>query len=123
MYEKFGMHMSEKFRQTIYMHQFYLYGLYSDWYNRYTLASLMVMACILENRYKWQRIDQNTHYCQIECYHIYLWRHRWENNIWLNIFMDSKVNLLVSHKNGPQSISYFVNVSTHMTNYLRNFEF
>ena len=35
MYEKFGMHMSEYFRETIYMHQFYFCGLYTDWYNRY----------------------------------------------------------------------------------------
>ena len=87
MCDKFGMHMSEILEQTIYMYQLYLYGFYSDWYNRYTLAYLIAMEYILENRYKWQRIDQNKHYCQIECHHIYLWRHRWENNIWLNSFI------------------------------------
>ena len=30
MYEKFGLHVSEYFRETIYMHQFYCYGIYSD---------------------------------------------------------------------------------------------
>ena len=28
----------------------------------------------------------------------------------------------MSHNNGSQSIIYFLNDSTHMTNYLRNFE-
>ena len=30
MYEKFGGHMSEYFRETIYMHQFYFYRIYSN---------------------------------------------------------------------------------------------
>ena len=76
MYEKFGMHMSDYFRETIYMHQFYFCGLYSDWYNRYILAYLLVMESILDNKYKWQRIDQHMHYCRIECYHVYLWRYK-----------------------------------------------
>ena len=86
MHEKFGLHFPEHFRQSIYMHQFYFNGIYSDWYNRYTLAYLLVMESILETRYKWQRIDQHTHYCQMECYHVYLWRYKWEHNIWLSIF-------------------------------------
>ena len=67
------LHIPEHFRQSIYMHQFYFNGIYSDWYNNY----LLVMETILETRYKWQRIDENTHYCQIECYHVYLWRYKW----------------------------------------------
>ena len=81
MYVIFGKYMTHYYRRTIYMHQFYFYGIYSDWYNRYTLAYMLVMESILEKRHKWLRIDQNTHYCQIECYHIYLWRHRWRQNV------------------------------------------
>ena len=88
-YEKIGLHIAEHFRQSIYMHQFYFYGIYSDWYNRYTLTYLLVMESTLETRYKWQKIDHHTHYC----YHIYSWRYKWENNIWLSIFMDSKKEL------------------------------
>ena len=50
---------------------------------------LLVMVSILEPRYKWKGINQSTHYCQIECYHMYLWRHRWYNNIFFNIFTHS----------------------------------
>ena len=32
MYDRFGIHMSQYFRETIYIHQFYFYGLYSDWH-------------------------------------------------------------------------------------------
>ena len=83
MYVIFGKYMTHYYRRTIYMHQFYFYGIYSDWYNRYTLAYMLVMESILEKRHrsKWLRIDQNTLYCQIECYHIYLWRHRWRQNV------------------------------------------
>ena len=81
MYEKFGLHIPEHFRQSIYMHQFYFNGIYSDWYINYTLAYMLVMETILETRYKWQRIDENTHYCQIECYHVYIWRYKWQHNI------------------------------------------
>ena len=81
MYVRFGKYMRHYYRRTIYMHQFYFYGIYSDWYNRYTLAYMLVMESILEKRHKWLCIDQNTHYCQIECYHIYLWRHRWRQNV------------------------------------------
>ena len=74
MYKKFGLHIPEHYRETIYMHQFYFNGIYSDQYNQYTLAYLLVIESILEKRYKWKRIDQNIHYCQIECYHIYIRR-------------------------------------------------
>ena len=77
MYEKFGMHMSEYFTETIYMHQFHFCGLHSDWYNRYILAYLLVMESILDNKYKWQRIDLHMYYCRIEYYHVYLWRYKW----------------------------------------------
>ena len=85
MYVRFGKYMRHYYRRTIYMHQFYFYGIYLDWYNRYTLAYMLVIESILEKRHKWLRIDKNTHYCQIECYHIYLWRHRWRQNVFFKI--------------------------------------
>ena len=105
------------------MHQFYFNGIYSDWYNRYTLAYLLVMESILETGYKWKRIYQHTHYCHIECYHVYLWRYKWEHNIWLSIFMDSKMNRLMTHKHVPLSRTYFVNGHFFVTNYMIRFEF
>ena len=105
------------------MHQFYFSGIYSDRYNQYTLAYLLVIESILEKRYKWKRIDQNIHYCQIECYHIYIRRQRWDSNILLSIFMDSKMNDLMRHRHGPKSTHYIVNDSSHMTDYMINFEF
>ena len=54
------------------MHQFFMYGNYSDQYNIFTLAYLLVMEAVLDRRHVWLRLDQNTHYCQIEQYHIYV---------------------------------------------------
>ena len=118
MYEKFGLHIPKHYRETIYMHQFYFNGIYSDQYNQYTLAYLLVIERILEKRYKWKRIDQNIHYCQIECYHIYIRRQKWDSNISLSIFMDSKMNDLMKHRHGLKSTHYIVNDSSHITDYM-----
>ena len=34
--------------RTIYMHDFFMYGMYSEQYNRFTLAYLLVMEAVLE---------------------------------------------------------------------------
>ena len=82
-----------------------MYGNYSDQYNRFTLAYLLVMGAVLD----WLCLDQNTYCCQIEQYHIYMWRNRWGLNGWLNIFMDSEINQAMLHPEGPGSRQYFVN--------------
>ena len=69
-----------------------------------------------------EKIDQNIHYCQIECYHTYIRRQRWDSNISLSIFMDSKMNDLMRHRHGPKSTHYILNDSSHMTDYMINFE-
>ena len=51
-----------------------------------------------------------------------MWRHRWYNNIFLNIFMDSKMNRLMTHRDGPKSSRFFVNDPMTITDYMRNFE-
>ena len=112
MYENVDGYLKDKDRQTIYMHQFFMYGNYSDQYNRFTLAYLLVMEAVLDRRCVWLRLDQNTHHCQIEQYHIYIWRNRWRLNGWLNIFMDSDMNQAMVHPKGPGSRQYFVNDPT-----------
>ena len=92
MFENVDGYLKNKDRQTIYMHQFFMFGNYSDQYNRFTLAYLLVMEAVLDRRHMWLCLDQNTYYCQIEQYHIYMWRNRWRLNGWLNIFMYSKIN-------------------------------
>ena len=72
---------------------------------------MLVMESILETRYKWKRINQSTHYCQIEGYHVYLWRHRWYNNIFLKLFVCS-----------PKSSSLFLTDPITLTNDMTNFE-
>ena len=72
MYENVDGYLKDKDRQTIYKHQFFMYGNYSDQYNRFTLAYLLVMEAVLDRRHVWLHLDQNTHYCQIEQYHIYM---------------------------------------------------
>ena len=43
-------------RRTIYMHDFFMYGMYSEQYNRFTLPYLLVMEAVLEPRHKWTHI-------------------------------------------------------------------
>ena len=88
MYENVDQYLKDRVRQTIYMHQIFMYGNYSDQYNRFPLAYLLVMEAVLDRRQMWLHLDQNTYYCQIEQYHIYMWRNRWRLNGWLNIFMN-----------------------------------
>ena len=122
MYENVDGYLKDKDRQTIYMHQFFMYGNYSDQYNRLTLAYLLVMEAVLDRRHVWFHLDQNTYYCQIEEYHTYMWRNRWRLNTWLNIFMDSEINQAMVHPKGPRSRQYFVNDPADMGDYLREFE-
>ena len=50
-----------------------MYGNYSDQYNRFTLAYLLVMEAVLDRRHMWLHLDQNTFiFSQIEQYHIYM---------------------------------------------------
>ena len=84
-------------RRTIYMHDFFMYGMYSEQYNRFTLAYLLVMEAVLEPRHKWTLLDGNTYYCHIEAYHIYIWRCNWRQNIWMQIFMDQEINDAMIH--------------------------
>ena len=122
MYENVDGYLKDKDRQTIYMHQFFMYGNYSDQYNMFTLAYLLVMEAVLDRRHMWLHLDQNTYYCQIEQYHIYMWRNRWSLNGWLNIFMDSGINQAMVHSQGPGSRQFFVNDPADMGDYLREFE-
>ena len=103
MYENVHGYLKNKDRQTIYMHQFFVYGNYSDQYNRFSLAYLFVMEAVLDRRHMWLSLDQNTYYYQIEQYHIYIWRNRWRLNGWLNIFMDSEINQAMVHPEEPGS--------------------
>ena len=50
MYENVDGYLKDKDRQTICMHQFFMYGNYSDQYNRLTLAYLLVMEAVLDRR-------------------------------------------------------------------------
>ena len=53
MYQNVDGYLKNKDRQTIYMHQFFMYGSYSDQYNRFTLAYLLVMETVLYRRHMW----------------------------------------------------------------------
>ena len=66
-------YLNEDDRRTIYMHDFFMYGMYSEQYNRFTLAYLLVMEAVLEPRHKWTLLDGNTYYWHIKAYHIYIW--------------------------------------------------
>ena len=56
--------LNEDDRRTNYMHEFFMYGMYS------TLAYLLVMEAVLEPRHKWTLLDGNTYYCHIEACHV-----------------------------------------------------
>ena len=74
-------YLNEDDRRTINMHGFFMYGIFSEQYNRFTLAYLLVMEAVLESRLKWTLLDGNTFYCHIEAYHIYMWGCTWRQNI------------------------------------------
>ena len=58
-------YLNEDDRRTIYMHDCFMYGMYSEQYNRFTLAYLLVMEAVLEPRHKWTLLDGNTYYSHI----------------------------------------------------------
>ena len=66
MYENVDGYLKDKDRQTIYMHQFFMYGDYSYQYNMLTWDYLLVMEAVLDGKHVWLHLDQNTYYCQIE---------------------------------------------------------
>ena len=117
-------YLNEDDRRTIYMHDFFMYGMYSEQYNRFTLAYLLVMEAVLEPRHKWTLLDGNTYYCHIEAYHIYIWRCNWRQNIWMQIFMDQEINDAMIHPKGPNNSCrrMLVNDHHHMSEYLRDFD-
>ena len=116
-------YLNEDDRRTICMHEFFMYGMYSEQYNRFTLAYLLVMEAVLEPRHKWTLLDRNTHYCHIEAYHIYIWRCNWRQNIWMQIFLDQEINDAMIHSKGPNNSCrrMLVNDHHHMSEYLRVF--
>ena len=111
-------------RRTIYMHDFFMHGMYSEQYNRFILTYLLVMEAVLEPRHKWTLLDGNTYYCHIEAYHIYIWRCTWRQSIWMQIFMDQEINDAMIHPKGPNSSCrrMLVNDHHHMSEYLRDFD-
>ena len=117
-------YLNEDDRRTIYMHDFFMYGMYSEQYNRFTLAYLLVMEAVLEPRHKWILLDGNTYYCHIEAYHIYIWRCNWRQNIWMQIFMDQEINDAMIHPKGPNNSCrrMLVNDHHHMSEYLKDFD-
>ena len=118
-------YLKEDDRRTIYMHDFFMYEMFSEQYNRFTSAYLLVMEAVLEPRHKWTRLDGNTYYCHIEAYHIYTWRCTWRQNIWMQIFMDQEINDAMIHPKGPNSSCrrMLVNDHHHISKYLRDFDF
>ena len=106
-------YLNEDDTRTIYMHDFFMHGMYSEQYNRFTLAYLLVMEAVLEPRHKWTLLDENTYYCHIEAYHIYIWRCTWRQNIWIQIFMDQEINDAMIHPKGPNSSCRRMLVNDH----------
>ena len=117
-------YLNEDDRRTIYMHDFSMYGMYSEQNNRFTLAYLLVMEAVLEPRHKWTLLDGNTHYCHIEAYHIYTWRCTLRQNIWMQTFMDQEINDAMIHPKGPNGSCrrMLVNDHHHISEYLRDFD-
>ena len=117
-------YLNEDDRRTIYMHDFFMYGMFSEQYNRFTLACLLVLEAVLESRHKWTLLDGNTFYCHIEAYHIYMWTCTWRQNIWMQIFMDQELNDAMIHPKGPNNSSrrMLVNNHVHISEYLREFD-
>lgn len=116
MFRVFGERVRREDVETIYMHPLYMNGFYSGKYNNFTLPFLLAVEAVLDPRHEWLLLDQNTFYCQIEMYHIFLWRKDWAVNIWMGIFCDSQLNAALRHPLAPPTRRFYVNHSQVMPN-------
>lgn len=123
MYLKYGIDMPKTDRETIYMHNFQMYGDYSEEYNRFTIPYLLLMECILESRHMWYCIDQFTHFCRVEEYSFFLRRYRFWKNIKIYIFLEEDINIFTTHPlSANTKVSAWLNNPDHMTPDLIEFE-
>lgn len=88
---------SFKDKETIYMHDYFCFGKFSKVMNFFTLGHFLTGEAILLPRHKWEEIIENIYYCQIEAFHIFIYRHQWHNNIDFFIFMDDQLSALMKH--------------------------
>ena len=102
-----------------------MYGMFSEQYIRFSLASSLVMEAVFKPKQKWILLDGNTYYCHIEAHHIYMRRCTWRQNIWMQIFMDQEINDAMIHSKRPNSScrKMLVNDHHHMSEYLRDYDF
>ena len=109
-------------RQTIYMHDFYMQGMYSNLFNRLMLCLFLVMEAVLDgDTHRWVSLDQETHYCRVEGYHLYLCRRGFVNDVRIHVCLDSQVNKAMYHHHlGGRCHGFVVNHNSQMDGYWRS---
>lgn len=81
-------------RETIYMHDYFCFGIYSKRVNFYTLTHLLAAEAVLFEKHHWEEIIDDCYYCQIEKFDLIIWRNQWTENVDLFIFMDDQLATL-----------------------------
>ena len=110
-------------RQTMYMHDFFLNGVYSHLMNFYTLPYLLLGEAVLLGCHKWQEIFNDCFHCQIEKYHMMVWRHRWVNNFEFYIFTTEQIARYMKHRGLPYKETSLVNHPQELTDNLMTFQY
>lgn len=112
-----------QYRETIYMHDYFLYGLYSYKMNFYTLPYMLLAEAVLVNGHKWEEIYNDCFHCQIEEYHMIVWRHRWPNNYEIFIFLNEQLACFMKDRSLPYQDSCLINHPKELLENLTIFQY
>ncbi len=96
-------------RETIYMHDFFLFGRFSNHMNLHSLHHLLLTEAILSGQHVWQEIFCDTYHCQIEMFHMIISRYRWASNTNYFIFIKKELANLTLLPQMPKFSSNIVN--------------
>ena len=110
-------------KETIYMHDLFCYGAYSEEMNFYTLPQMLMAEAILFSTHVWHEIYEGCYYCNIEKYHMIIWRQQWRNNIEIYQFLDEQLCTLIKHKTLPLQENSLVNAIDGLSDNVMVFQY
>lgn len=94
-------HMKLSDLETIYAHNFNMFGSVSSIRNFFALPYILAMEAIMSMKHKWQPLYWDCYYCRIEMYDLFVWRNRWKYNVFVHIFLEEE---MISKILSPQSV-------------------
>ena len=91
-------------KETIYLHDMTCYGIYSKNLNSFTIAYMLLGEAISFNQHKWFEIFEGCYYCQIEKYHMIIYKY-----VKMYIFLDEQMSSFINHKTLPITSDTWIN--------------